>query len=170
MIILALGSNLPSNFGNRFENIDKAIELLKNYNIKIIKKSSFYETESYPNKNDPKFINIVIEISSNLNPEDLASILMLVENKLGRKRGVKNQPRTCDIDIIDYNNKEIIFKKNEFEFVVPHTSIESRNFVLLPLKEILPNWKHPKNNESITSLIEKLPKEERNSILKVDKN
>ena len=95
---------------------------------------------------------------------------MLVENKLGRKRGVKNQPRTCDIDIIDYNNKEIIFKKNEFEFVVPHTSIESRNFVLLPLKEILPNWKHPKNNESITSLIEKLPKEERNSILKVDKN
>ena len=170
MIILALGSNLTSNFGNRFENIDKAVEYLKDYNIKIIKKSSFYETESYPNKSDPKFINIVIEVSTQLNPEDLASKIMIVENKLGRKRGVKNQPRTCDIDIIDYNNKEIKFKKNQFEFIVPHISLESRNFVLFPLKEILPNWKHPKSKESINTLIEKLPLDERNSILKVDKN
>ena len=170
MIILALGSNLTSNFGNRFENIDKAVEYLKDYNIKIIKKSSFYETESYPNKSYPKFINIVIEVSTQLDPEDLASKIMIVENKLGRKRGVKNQPRTCDIDIIDYNNKEIKFKKNQFEFIVPHISLESRNFVLLPLKEILPNWKHPKSKESINTLIEKLPLDERNSILKVDKN
>ena len=170
MIILALGSNLTSNFGNRFENIDKAVEYLKDYNIKVIKKSSFYETESFPNKNDPKFINIVIEVSTQLDLEDLASKIMIVENKLGRKRGVKNQPRTCDIDIIDYNNKEIKFKKNQFEFIVPHISLESRNFVLLPLKEILPNWKHPKSKESINTLIEKLPLDERNSILKVDKN
>ena len=123
MIILALGSNLTSNFGNRFENIDKAVEYLKDYNIKIIKKSSFYETESFPNKNDPKFINIVIEVSTQLDLEDLASKIMIVENKLGRKRGVKNQPRTCDIDIIDYNNKEIKFTKNQFEFIVPHISL-----------------------------------------------
>ena len=170
MIILALGSNLTSNFGNRFENIDKAVEYLKDYNIKIIKKSSFYETESYPNKSYPKFINIVIEVSTQLDPEELASKIMIVENKLGRKRGVKNQPRTCDIDIIDYNNKEIKFTKNQFEFIVPHISLESRNFVLFPLKEILPNWKHPKSKESINTLIEKLPLDERNSILKVDKN
>ena len=170
MIILALGSNLTSNFGNRFVNIDKAVEYLKDYNIKIIKKSSFYETESFPDKNNPKFINIVIEVSTQLDLEDLASKIMIVENKLGRKRGVKNQPRTCDIDIIDYNNKEIKFTKNQFEFIVPHISLESRNFVLFPLKEILPNWKHPKSKESINTLIEKLPLDERNSILKVDKN
>ena len=150
--------------------LDKAVEYLKDYNIKVIKKSSFYETESFPNKNNPKFINIVIEVSTQLNPEDLASKIMIVENKLGRKRGVKNQPRTCDIDIIDYNNKEIKFTKNQFEFIVPHISLESRNFVLFPLKEILPNWKHPKSKESINTLIEKLPLDERNSILKVDKN
>ena len=170
MIILALGSNLTSNFGNRFVNIDKAVEYLKDYNIKIIKKSSFYETESFPDKNNPKFINIVIEVSTQLDLEDLASKIMIVENKLGRKRGVKNQPRTCDIDIIDYNNKEIKFTKNQFEFIVPHISLESRNFVLFPLKEILPNWKHPKSKESINTLIEKLPLDERNSILKVNKN
>ena len=170
MIILALGSNLTSNFGNRFENIDKAVEYLKDYNIKVIKKSSFYETESFPDKNNPKFINIVIEVSTQLDLEDLASKIMIVENKLGRKRGVKNQPRTCDIDIIDYNNKEIKFTKNQFEFIVPHISLESRNFVLFPLKEILPNWKHPKSKESINTLIEKLPLDERNSILKVNKN
>ena len=114
--------------------------------------------------------NIVIEVSTQLDPEELASKIMIVENKLGRKRGVKNQPRTCDIDIIDYNNKEIKFTKNQFEFIVPHISLESRNFVLFPLKEILPNWKHPKSKESINTLIEKLPLHERNSILKVNKN
>ena len=85
MIILALGSNLSSSFGNRFKNIDKAIEYLKNYDIELIKKSSFYETLSYPNKNDPKFINIVIEISTKLTVKELASKIIIVENKLERK-------------------------------------------------------------------------------------
>ena len=62
MIYLGLGSNLPSSFGDRIANINFAIELLKENNIKIIKKSSYYETPSYPNNKHPKFINIVIKI------------------------------------------------------------------------------------------------------------
>ena len=62
MIFLGIGSNLQSSFGNRFKNINLAISLIEKNNIKVIKKSSFYESTSFPNKKDPKFINIVIEV------------------------------------------------------------------------------------------------------------
>ena len=79
MIYIGIGSNLSSSFGDRFKNIDLAVSLLKNEKIKLIKKSSFYETFSYPNKKDPKFINIVISIESDLSPVNLMSILIKIE-------------------------------------------------------------------------------------------
>ena len=170
MIILGLGSNLHSSFGNRFENISLAISYLKSYKIKVIKESSYYETPSYPDNKNPKFINIVIEISTNLSPVDLASILVSVEEKLERKRNCKNEPRTCDIDIIDFDGQIIDFKYKELDFKVPHEKLNYRNFVLIPLKDILPNWKHPKTNESIDLLIDKLSIEDKKSILKVEKS
>ena len=169
MIILALGSNLPSKYGNRFKNIEIAISYLEKYQIQIIKKSSFYETPSYPDNNKPSYINVVIQISTNLAPEDLASVLIFIEEMLDRTRGVKNDPRTCDIDIIDYKNKVLNFKYNNLDFTVPHEELSNRNFVLYPLQEILPNWRHPKTKDNIVALIDKLPVSEKNSILKVKK-
>ena len=170
MILLGLGSNLSSTFGNRFKNIDLAISYLKTFNIEIIKKSSYYETFSYPDKKNPKFINVVIGIVSSLKLKDLVFTLIFIEEKLERKRNKKNDPRTCDIDIIDYNNQIINFKYKNLDFTVPHKKLIYRNFVLFPLREILPEWKHPKTKDSITTLIEKLPKEDKNSILKIQKN
>ena len=170
MIILGLGSNLSSRFGNRVENIDLAISYLESYQVKLIKKSSFYETPSYPDIKNPKFINVVIEVSTHLTPEELASVLISIEEKLERKRNKKNEPRTCDIDIIDYNGKTFDFDYKGLNFRVPHEKLIYRNFVLFPLKEILSEWKHPKTKDSITTLIEKLPKEYNNSILKIQKN
>ena len=74
MIILGLGSNLSSSYGDRFDKINLATEYLKGYGIKILKKSSFYETPSYPNKKDPKFINIVVLVETHLSPIDLSLI------------------------------------------------------------------------------------------------
>ena len=110
MIILGLGSNLPSDFGDRFKNIDLAIKFFKDKNINLVNKSSFYESVAYPNKNDPKFINIVISVETSLKSVDLMKILLSVEEKLGRKRFKKNDPRTCDIDIIDFHGKIINIK------------------------------------------------------------
>ncbi len=169
MLLLGLGSNLSSTFGDRFTNLNIALDQLEKYKIKIIKKSSFYESLSYPNKNDPKFINIVAEVSSTLPPEDLASVLIFIEEKLERKRIEKNEPRTCDIDIIDYNGKVMDFSYKNLVFKVPHEKIIERNFVLFPLKEIAPNWIHPKFKDSVDVLIDKLPIEEKNSILKIKK-
>ena len=170
MIFLALGSNLPSSFGDRFANINLAISYLEGYKIQIIKKSNFYETYSYPYKENPKFINIIISIKTYLSPVDLMSVLLFIEEKLERKRNKKNDPRTCDIDIIDYNNQILNFQYKSLKLDIPHEKLTSRNFVLFPLHEIFPNWRHPKTKEIISSLIHKLPEENRKSILKVKKN
>jgi 2-amino-4-hydroxy-6-hydroxymethyldihydropteridine diphosphokinase len=170
MILLGLGSNLSSSFGDRFQNIDLAVSALEGYGIQLKKKSSYYESLSYPNKKNPKFINIVIEIETHLPPEDLASVLIFIEEYLERKRKKKNDPRTCDIDIIDYNSKTIDFKYKDLDFTVPHAKLIYRNFILYPLQEILPDWKHPKTKELISVLIENLPKEDKNSILKIKKS
>ena len=86
MLLLGLGSNLSSSFGDRFENLNLAISYLETYQIKIINRSSFYETPSYPDIKNPKFINLVVDVSTYLLPEDLASVLIFVEEKLERKR------------------------------------------------------------------------------------
>ena len=96
-------------------------------------------------------------------------MIIFIENKLQRVRNKKNAPRTCDIDIIDFNRKVINFKYQNSDFLVPHEKLDSRNFVLYPLKEILPNWTHPKTNEQIDDLITKLDIKDKKSILKVKK-
>ena len=169
MILLGLGSNLSSSFGDRFDNIDLAISYLSEYKIKLRKKSSYYESLSYPDKKNPKFINIVIEVETHLSPTDLASVLIFIEGKLEKKIKKKNDPRTCDIDIIDYNNQVINFKYKNLNFSTPHKELTHRNFVLYPLKEISPDWRHPKTKELINVLIDKLPNEDKNSILKIKK-
>ena len=170
MIILSLGSNLSSKFGNRFNNLEKAMTLLVEEGLTIHKKSSFYETPSYPDPNNPKFINMVISIRSDLSAKSLMLLLISIEEKIERKRFKKNSPRTCDIDIIDFNNEVLNFSSNTLNLTIPHKSLTFRNFVLFPLKEISPNWKHPKTNESLDALIKNLPDDDRNSILKIQKN
>jgi len=167
MIVVSLGSNLSSSFGDRFHNIDRAISLLLKHDIKLVKKSSFYETPSYPNKKQPKFINVVIAILTTMNPQEFASLLISIEEKIERTRNKKNDPRTCDIDIIDFNGEILDFYYKNLNFTVPHERTKERSFVLYPLKEILPDWKHPQTNESINFLIQKLDSEKKKSILKL---
>ena len=157
-IYLGIGSNL----GNKKNNIEKAkFQLIKN-NIMIIKSSSYYESLSWPNPRNPKFLNIVLEIFTNLNPSELLKICKEVETSLGRKNGHKNSPRECDIDILDYNNK-----KTKNHIILPHPSMHRRNFVLFPLFEINKAWKHPVYKQDIKSLILSLPNSDIRSIKQI---
>ena len=167
MIYLGIGSNLSSSFGNRFTNINSAISYLQQKQINLIKKSSFYETFSYPNREYPKFINIVVEVTTSLSAKNLMKELILIEEKLERKRLKKNDPRTCDIDIIDYNNKVLNLNLENIELKIPHQSISVRNFVLYPLMEICPNWIHPVSKTPIDILIKNL---NNNEITKLSQN
>ena len=149
---LGIGSNL----GNRKRNIEKAKFLLEKNSIKIIKSSNIYETYSWPNKNDPKFYNIVIKIITKLKPINLFKIIKDIEKKLGRKKTLVNKPRTCDIDILDYKGQIFKLSANNNKLNIPHPRLHNRNFVLFPLFEIEKNWKHPSKKTKIHDLIGKL--------------
>jgi len=163
MIFLNIGSNLDSRNGDRFFNLKKTIELIKLENIKIIKTSSIYETPSYPDKKKPKFLNVGLEVECNHTPENLIKIFNKIEKILQRTRGEKNQPRTCDIDLIDYKGKILASK----ELTIPHPKAHLRNFVLFPIKEISPKWIHPILNKKTNFLIKKLSFKLRNEITRI---
>ena len=144
IIYLSIGSNL----GNRKKNIEKTKFKLHYKGINIIKSSNYYETLSWPNPNNPKFYNIILKVSSDLKILELLKICKQIETSLGRKKAPKNSPRTCDIDIIDFNQK-ICFKGVN----VPHPRMHLRNFVLIPLFEIEKNWRYPNSKRYIKNLI-----------------
>jgi 2-amino-4-hydroxy-6-hydroxymethyldihydropteridine diphosphokinase len=163
MIYINIGSNLNSLKGDKLYNLNKAIELIILEKIKIIESSSIYETPSYPNQKNPKFLNVCLEIKTQIKPEALLKKFKSIEKKLERIKGTKNQPRTCDIDIIDYENRII----NTNDIIIPHPRAHLRNFVLYPLNEISPKWTHPITNKKIDFLIKKLNFKLRNEITKI---
>ena len=157
-VFLAIGSNL----GDRFRNIELAKIMLSNNRIKILKSSSFYETLSWPDIKNPKFLNVVLKIKTNLKPLNLLYLCKKIEKSLGRKKSKKNSPRICDIDILDY------CKRNENNgIILPHPRMHQRNFVLIPLFEISKKWIHPKSKDHIKTLILKLSKKDITSIKQV---
>jgi 2-amino-4-hydroxy-6-hydroxymethyldihydropteridine diphosphokinase len=163
MIFLNIGSNIPSEYNGRVLNINKTIKFLKLKKIRIKKTSHFYETPSYPDPIKPRFLNICLEVEFSLKPSGLLKLISEVETSMGRKRGKKNQPRVCDIDIIDFNSL-IIKTKN---IILPHPRTNERNFVLYPLQEICPNWKDPLSNVKIDNLITNLSFKMRNEITRM---
>ena len=158
IVYLGVGSNL----GNRFINIEKAKFLLIENNISLISVSKYYETPSWPNPKNPKFINIVLKAKSLLNPIELLNLCKKIEISLGRKITPKNSPRECDIDIIDYDK---MIKSDGVN--LPHPRMHKRSFVLIPLFEIEKQWKHPKLRHHIKSLIFDLSKNDITSIKQI---
>ena len=158
IIYLGLGSNL----GNRKNNIEKAKFSLIENNIKILKTSSYYESLSWPNPNNPKFLNIVLKVVSNISPLNLIKLCKKIEKNLGRKKTFKNSPRECDIDIIDFSNSNM-----KSEVILPHPRMHIRNFVLFPLFELNKNWRHPILKQNIKKLINALPKKDIRSIKQI---
>ena len=149
IIFLGLGSNI----GDRKKNLEKAKYLLSFNKVEIIKVSSYYETVSWPNKNFPKYLNIVIKGKTKLKPKKIFILVKNIEKEIGRKKTNKNYPRICDIDILDYNKRPISLNVNNNKLIIPHPRMHSRNFVLLPLFEVEKNWFHPIKKVKISSLL-----------------
>lgn len=124
---------IGSNLGDRQSNIDKAIDSLKkNVNIKFKRSSSIYETEPVSNIPQGRFLNGVLEIETTLSPRELLKELNKIEERLGRRRTLKDSPRTMDLDILYYGDDNI----NEPDLVIPHSMIGEREFVLRGLREL----------------------------------
>lgn len=146
---LALGSNM----GDRESYLMSAIkELQKHSEISIENISSIYETDPIGYTDQDQFLNMVIQIKTNLTAFELLNTTQQIEKKLGRKREVKWGPRTLDLDILLYNNENIEAE----HLIVPHPRMLERSFVLIPLNEINPDVNILDNGTSISVIIDQL--------------
>ena len=145
MLFRSLGSNI----GNSEEQLHLAIAAIENEVGKVIHTSSIYQTAAWGKKDQPDFLNRVIVVETNLSVEKSLSIILAIEEKMGRERTEKNAPRIIDIDILFFNDDII----NQKDLVVPHPEIQNRRFVLVPLNELSPNYIHPLFNKTIHQLL-----------------
>ena len=156
MILIALGANLPSQAGPPAATVAAALDMLARMGATPIAVSRFYTSEAWPDPNDPPYVNAVARIETKLDPAELMSMLEAVENDFGRVRCTRNAPRTLDLDLIDYNG--LI---QDGPPSLPHPRMEKRGFVLVPLSDVAPQWRHPITGRLVGELIGALPAGER---------
>ncbi len=148
-VFLGLGSNL----GDREKNIKEAVRQLQESGIAgEMRTSSLYETEPEGIKEQPLFLNAILEMETDLSPRDLLDMLQAIEKRLGRKKVQKWGPRIIDLDILLYG--DLILREEDLE--IPHPLLAKRSFVLDPLAEIAPGTIHPRLKMTISDLRDNL--------------
>jgi 2-amino-4-hydroxy-6-hydroxymethyldihydropteridine diphosphokinase len=156
VILIALGSNLPSHAGNSRETLRAALRALEQNGVTPLVVSAFYATQAWPDPNEPSYVIGVGLVETTLPPDALMARLHAIERTFGRERGARNAPRTLDLDLLDYDGRV-----ENGPPVLPHPRIAQRAFVLVPLADVAPLWKHPISGGNVCALIEALPEEER---------
>jgi 2-amino-4-hydroxy-6-hydroxymethyldihydropteridine diphosphokinase len=144
VVYLGIGSNL----GDKKNNCLKALDGLSERGVVITKRSSFYMTKPWGIEEQPDFVNMALEVETEIPPEELLDILKVIEKEMGRRDGIRWGPRLIDLDILLYGD---ITVQSE-SLVIPHPLLHKRDFVLLPLTEIAPEAVHPALKMTISEL------------------
>ena len=152
MILIALGANVPSPAGQPANTLLAALRELARRGITVEKQSGFYKNPAWPDPRDPPFINAVARVQTGLSPEALLALLHEVETQFGRTRHVPNAPRTLDLDLLDYDGAV-----QSGPLSLPHPRMQDRAFVLVPLRDVAPDWSHPVTGDTVSELIAALP-------------
>lgn len=154
MILIAFGANVPSPAGAPSDTIRAALRALPGRGVTLLADSPFYASAAWPDPADPPFVNAVAQVASEQGPEQLLSSLRQMERAFGRVSGRRNAPRPLDIDLLDFHG--LI---QEGPPVLPHPRMAERGFVLVPLRDIAPHWRHPVLGAGVSELIAHLPLE-----------
>ena len=139
-IIVALGGNLAAPDGAVGQRLEQALQALAHHGITVVRASRLWRSKAWPDPNDPPFLNAVAWVDTELGPGATLEALHRVEAQLGRVRGAPNAPRTVDLDLISHGRAVC-----NSALTLPHPRAAERLFVMGPLCEIAPQWRHPTN-------------------------
>ncbi|MBI3974518.1 MAG: 2-amino-4-hydroxy-6-hydroxymethyldihydropteridine diphosphokinase [Chloroflexi bacterium] len=150
-VYLGLGTNL----GDRIHNLKRALRLLEP-DCGSFACSSVYETPPWGDPDQPPFLNMVVRGQTRLSAAELLRRLKEVETRVGRRPSHRWGPRVIDLDLLAYGDQIV----DEPELQVPHPHLHERGFVLVPLADLAPNWRHPALRQTATELLARLPSRE----------
>lgn len=153
MIVVALGANLPSAFGAPRATCEAALAMLETRGVRVLRCSRWYRTAPVPVSDQPWYVNAVAAVDTRLPPASLLNVLHEIEARLGRVRSVANAARVIDLDLLAYGDRV----GGPPGPVIPHPRLHERAFVLLPLRDVAPDWRHPGTGARIGALIAALP-------------
>jgi 2-amino-4-hydroxy-6-hydroxymethyldihydropteridine diphosphokinase len=151
MILIGVGANLPSpSTGSPRTTCERALAALPGEGVRM----RWYESAPVPASDQPWFVNAVALVDTELDSAALLAVLHRVEAAFGRRRAEKNEARALDLDLLAYGGE---VRTGESGPHLPHPRLHERAFVLLPLCDVAPNWRHPVSGLTVEALIARLP-------------
>ena len=173
MYLIALGANLPSPAGTPRETLEAALGMMPAHGIDVAARSRWYRTPAFPPGSGPAFVNGAVRATGALAPREVLDALHVIERALGRSRDRRWEPRLCDLDLIaadgDVAPDEATARRwiglapgdraaaAPPDLVLPHPRLQERGFVLRPLADVAPDWRHPLLGLSVAEILSDLP-------------
>jgi 2-amino-4-hydroxy-6-hydroxymethyldihydropteridine diphosphokinase len=154
MILVGIGSNLPApGYATPQDTARAAVAALPTIGVALIAASPWYLSEPVPASDQPWFANGVVAVTTELRPTALLGRLLALEARFGRERGARDAARTLDLDLLDYDGRQCSTETLK----LPHPRLHKRRFVLAPLCDIAPEWRHPRLGLTAAELLAQLP-------------
>lgn len=158
-IIVAVGANTRGRWGNAAETIARSLVTLRRAGVRIARLSPIYSTAPVGKSAQPRFLNAAIVLQTALRPQALYTLLKRIERSAGRRPGVRNGPRPLDLDIVDYQGRIAHWPgrvRSQDRLTLPHPEAHRRAFVLQPLRDVEPEWRHPVLRLTVQALLARL--------------
>lgn len=168
--IISFGSNKSSDFGVSVRTINEALRVLSRKGLFKVVISKFYRTPAFPAGSGPDFVNGVVHAKTKLSAEELLTVLHDVEAEFGRTRDIRWEARVLDLDLIDFDGQiapnatvheqwrdmslDQQLERTPDQMILPHPRVQDRTFVLIPLRDVAPNWVHPVTQVAVDQMIE----------------
>jgi len=161
MIFVGVGSNVLMTGCATLQSVcQHGLSLLVAEGVRVCERSRWYRSAPVPLSSQPWFVNGVVRVETSLSPVDLLLALHRVEARMGRVRKERNEARIIDMDVLDYQGLVV-----DEGLILPHPRLHERGFVLYPLQDIAPHWRHPKNGKTIEALLRDMPKGQKGTFL-----
>ena len=154
LVIIAFGANLPSSSGSPIQTLNLAVRALGKSGHRVVRRSSWYHSAPEPPSAQPWFVNGVVGVDTAYDPVSFLKELLRIERQFGRRRDEANAARTLDLDLIDFRGAVDL---GDPPPILPHPRAHERAFVLVPIAEIAPHWRHPLTGVPVRDLIRLLP-------------